>query len=157
MSELPQDDAVEKAIVVRCTIETAFHVWTTQIDVWWPKGHSISGDPATSVAIEPFVGGRLYERTAAGAEHVWGVVTAWAPPRQLAYHWYLGSGPEQPSLVEVRFSAEGARTTRVSVIHRGPELLGERWAHTSPRFSAAWEHVLPSFSAACPIDQEERS
>src|SRR3954452_6295238 len=96
-------EAVVKTIVVRCAVSTAFRVWTEQIDTWWPKGHSRSGDPQTTVLLERHVGGRLLERTPAGVEHEWGRVTAWEPPRHFACSWYLGGGPHQPTQVEVYF------------------------------------------------------
>ena len=74
-----------------------FRAWTEQIDAWWPKGHSRSGDPHTTVILERGLGGRLYERTPAGIEHAWGQVIAWDAPRHFALHWYLGSGPDQPT------------------------------------------------------------
>lgn len=148
-------DAVHRTVVVRCSLAVAFRLWTEQIDHWWPKSHSRSGDPATRVVLEGRVGGRLYERASDGTEHNWGEVLLWEPPRRLAYHWYLGSGAERPTRVDVEFSAlEGGRT-QIAVTHRGPELLGERWAATSPRFAAAWEHVLAAYAAAYQTLEQE--
>jgi hypothetical protein len=96
------------------------------------------------------VGGRIYERTPEGIEHTWGEVTTWDPPRHFAYHWYLGSGPDQPTRVDVHFSAHGNGHTRVEVSHRGPEFIREHWARTSSVFDAAWDVVLAAFGAACP-------
>jgi hypothetical protein len=67
----------------RCDQVTAFRTWAEQIDAWWPKGHSRSGDPGTMVFLERQVGGRLYERTQEGVEYAWGEVIAWDPPRHL--------------------------------------------------------------------------
>jgi len=140
-------DAVQKTIVVRCGLETAFRTWTEQIDAWWPKAHTRSGNPATTIVLERRLGGRIYERTPDGVEHEWGLVTGWDPPRHFAYHWYLGSGAERPSQVEVRFTAEGDGRTRVEVRHRGPELLGAIWARNSALYDAAWAHLLPAYQA----------
>lgn len=147
---LPESpDAIRKRVIVRCGVETAFRVWTEQIDTWWPKGHSRSGDPQTSVFVEHGVGGRIYERTPEGVEHNWGEVTLWEPPSRFAYKWYLGSSPERPTLVEVRFVAQEIGGTLVEVTHRGPELVGDLWTRNSARYSAAWESVLPAYSAVC--------
>ncbi|MFN8566257.1 MAG: SRPBCC domain-containing protein [Kouleothrix sp.] len=91
------------------------------------EGHSRSGDPRTTVLLERYVGGRLYERTPNGVEYVWGVVLVWEPPQRFAYHWHLGGGPAQPTRVDVSFTALDSAQTRVEVLHRGPELIGERW------------------------------
>jgi uncharacterized protein YndB with AHSA1/START domain len=142
-------DAVERAIVVRCPVERAFALFTAHVDSWWPKSHSRSGDPATHVYIEPRAGGRIYERATAGAEHTWGEVVIWDPPRHLAYHWYLGSSAERPSRVDARFTDLGDGRTHVAVTHRGPELVGELWARNSPIYTASWDQLLPAFAARC--------
>ena len=146
-------DAIRKRVNVRCGVETAFRIWTEQIDAWWPKGHSRSGNPQTSVFVEHEVGGRIFERTPDGVEHDWGEVTLWEPPNRFAYRWYLGSSPERPTLVEVRFAAQERGGTLVEVSHRGPELVGEIWTRNSTRYSAAWESVLPAYIAACNIGE----
>ncbi len=148
MSTSKPPDAVYKTILVQCPIEVAFRVWTEQIDRWWPKGHSRSGDPGTLVVLERQVGGRLYERTTSGVEYTWGQVLIWNPPRHMAYSWYLGSSAEQSTHVDVRFSATAEGFTRLDITHRGPELIGELWARTNARFATAWEHVLSSYSTA---------
>jgi uncharacterized protein YndB with AHSA1/START domain len=156
MSTAEPPDAVRKNILVRCPIETAFRIWTEQINVWWPKGHSRSGNPSTIVTLESRVGGRLYERTPDGVEYTWGEVLIWEPPRHLAYHWYLGSSAERPTRVDVQFSALADGHTQVDITHRGPELIGELWAQTNGRFSSAWEHVLANYATAChSFDQKE--
>jgi hypothetical protein len=142
--------AVKKTIVVRCDLDTAFRTWTEQINTWWPKNHSRSGNSDTTVFLERQAGGRLYERTQDGVEYAWGAVIVWDPPHHFAYHWYLGSSAEQPSRVDVHFNAEGNGRTRVDVTHRGPELIGALWLRTSAIFDAAWEHLLPAYGAACP-------
>lgn len=138
-----------KSIVVERDVAGAFRVWTEQIKAWWPAGHSISGDPKTQVFIEGKVGGRFYERTPSGVEHDWGSVIVWEPPFHLAYSWYLGSGQEQPTRVDVRFVALGEARTLVEIEHRGPELIGELWWLNNSRYSAAWDKVLPEYANAC--------
>jgi uncharacterized protein YndB with AHSA1/START domain len=137
---------VTKSITVACNVQNAFRIWTEQIYAWWPAGHSRSGDPATQVLIEGKVGGRFYERTSHGIEYDCGQVLLWEPPHRLAYSWFLGSGPEQPTEVDVRFIALGPTQTRVEVEHRGPELIGELWWRNQARYRAAWEVVLPAFA-----------
>jgi uncharacterized protein YndB with AHSA1/START domain len=142
-------DVVRKSIIVRCALDRAFRTWTEQIDAWWPKRHSHSGNPGTTVLMERGLGGRIYERTPEGVEHDWGRVIAWDPPRHLAYHWYLGSGPEQPTRVEVHFIAQDEANTRVDVSHRGPELIGALWPSRSSVFDGAWGAVLLAYGSAC--------
>jgi uncharacterized protein YndB with AHSA1/START domain len=137
---------VHKTILVRCDVETAFRVWTEQIDLWWPKSHSRSRDPNTTVMLEARIGGRLYERTSQGVEHDWGEVIAWEPPHHFAFHWYLGSGPSQPTHVDVRFISQESENTRIEISHRGPELIGELWSRNRSIYDASWETVLTAYA-----------
>lgn len=140
--------AVRKTVVVGCDIDTAFRTWTERIDVWWPQSHRPSGDAGAVVGLEGYEGGRIFERTSEGIERVWGKVIAWEPTWHLGYEWYLGSGVEQPTRVDVIFRAEEAGT-RVEVTHRGPELVGEIWTRNVARYDASWDVVLPAYVAAC--------
>lgn len=149
MSVTGSSDAIRKTVVVRCGVETAFHTWTEQINIWWPKGHSRSGDPATTVLMECQMDGRLYERTPEGVEHEWGKIVVWNPPTHFAYDWYLGSGVEQPTRVDVHFQAHQNGGTGIEVNHRGSEFIGELWSRNNARYDAAWEHVLSAYVAAC--------
>lgn len=79
----------------------------------------------------------------------------WNPPQHLAYFWYLGSSPDQPTCVDVQFSSTAEGFTRLDVTHHGPELIGELCARTNARFAAAWEHVLASCTACASFEQED--
>jgi uncharacterized protein YndB with AHSA1/START domain len=123
-------------------------VWTSRIATWWPKDHTVSGGADLSVVFEPGVGGRIYERTAAGDEHEWGQVTGWEPPTRLAYHWYLGRDASVATDVEVHFVATGPGFTRVDIEHRGWERLGESGEEWRGRNRAGWASLLPHFQVA---------
>ncbi|NTU82013.1 MAG: ATPase [Chloroflexales bacterium] len=142
-------ESVERSIVVPCIMARAFQIFTAELNRWWPRSHSRSGNPDITVTIEPWTGGRLYEQTPEGLEYEWGQVIAWDPPRHLAYHWYLGSSREQPSRVDVHFTDLGDSRTRVAVTHRGPELLGALWSRNSAIYDASWGVVLPAYGASC--------
>jgi Activator of Hsp90 ATPase homolog 1-like protein. len=79
--------------------------------------------------MEPYVGGRWYERGEDGSECNWGKVLAWEPPRRVVFAWQINSkGQYDPSLlttVEVRFIAEALELTRVELEHRDLDQLGE--------------------------------
>ena len=132
---------------VECTPEHAFAVWTTRIDTWWPRDHTVTGD-ADLVVLERGVGGRIFERTVDGVEHQWGEVTVWDPPRELAYRWHLGADPEAATDVEIRFHPEGLATTRVDIEHRGWERLGDAAAEWRARNQAGWDTLLAHFETA---------
>ncbi|MCB0192398.1 MAG: SRPBCC domain-containing protein [Anaerolineae bacterium] len=147
MNKTDGERTVTKSITVAVNIERAFQVWTEQLHAWWPTSHSLSGDPHTQVFIESRVGGRFYERTTEGVEHQWGLVEVWEPPTYLTFSWYLGSGPKIPSKVEVSFLALDTKTTRVDLIHRGPELIGKLWWQRKHIFHASWDTILARYGA----------
>jgi Activator of Hsp90 ATPase homolog 1-like protein len=129
-----------------CSQEHAFSTWTERIGDWWPRSHSVSGDPAR-VVLEPRLGGRLFERTATGDEIAWGEVTLWEPPRRLGYLWHLRRDRTDATDVEITFTERGDRTTRVEIEHRGWERLGDA-ASWRERNRQAWSTLLPHYKEA---------
>ena len=133
---------------VACSAEHAFATWTSRIGTWWPHDHTVTGDRDLRIVLEAGVGGRIYERTAGGVEHDWGVVTAWEPPGRLAYQWHLGRDRSAATDVDVRFVARGPAATSVEVVHRGWERLGDQADGWRDRNRIGWETLLPHFAAA---------
>ncbi len=116
--------AVRRAVTVRASRERAFSVFTEQYSSWWPASHHIGKADLADAIIEPFVGGRYYERGVDGSECDWGRVLAYDPPDRLVLAWHLqgdwtyNPDPAKASEVEVRFIAEGPNQTRVELEHR---------------------------------------
>jgi uncharacterized protein YndB with AHSA1/START domain len=140
---------LELRFTVACPPAHAFSVWAERTSLWWPPGHSVSGAPEL-VAFEPRAGGRIFERAPGGAEHEWGEVLAWEPPRRLVYLWHLRADRSDATEVEIRFDAAGAGT-RVTIEHRGWERLGARAAERRERNERGWAGLLPHFVAACQL------
>ncbi|HEX5188182.1 MAG TPA: SRPBCC domain-containing protein [Streptosporangiaceae bacterium] len=132
---------------VACSPEHAFRVWTSRISTWWPRDHTVTGQ-AEQVVMQGDVGGRIYERTADGAEHDWGEVTVWQPPARLAYVWHLGLDRARATEVDIRFVASGESATTVEIEHRGWERLGKDAPAWRERNAAGWHSVLPHFQIA---------
>ena len=135
-------------VELACPADHAFAVWTGRFDQWWPRGHTVSGDP-TDVVLEPGVGGRIYERTGDGREIDWGEVTGWEPPHRLAYRWHIRRDRADATDVEVRFVPLGPHASRVEITHSGWERLGadaETWRDAN---RGGWRGLLPHFVAAC--------
>lgn len=131
-----------------CPPAHAFEVWTARASLWWPRAHTMSGETGLEVVFEPHVGGRIFERTAAGAEHEWGEVTAWDPPRRLAYLWRIATDRASATDVEITFAPLEDGGTRVEIEHAGWERLAERgpdWRHANV---GGWEGVLPYYVEA---------
>jgi uncharacterized protein YndB with AHSA1/START domain len=133
---------------VPCPADVAFDVWTAAIDGWWPADHTASGESDATVVLEPGVGGRIFERTAAGHEHDWGEVVAWEPPSRLVYRWHLRRDRADATEVEIRFEPLGPGATRVAIEHRGWERLGAGGQEWRDRNMGGWSTLLPHYRAA---------
>ena len=137
------------SFVVECDAEHAFTVWTERFAMWWPSSHSWTGDDSIEIVLEPRLGGRVFERTASGAEHDWGEITSWEPPRLLAFVWHLRRDRADATDVEITFSPRDDGATDVVIVHSGWERLGAEGQEWRDRNNAGWGGVLPSYVAAC--------
>jgi DNA-binding transcriptional ArsR family regulator len=124
-----QEIVVAKTIRVSAPVAVAFDVFIGQ--QWWPvHTHHLAEPHGSEVVLEPFPGGRWYERTADGTETDWGTVLAWQPPYRLLLTWQVSpqwTYEQDPSLgseIEVTFTSEGPHVTRVDFTHRHLERYG---------------------------------
>jgi uncharacterized protein YndB with AHSA1/START domain len=132
---------------VVCAVDHAFATWTERIGTWWPADHTVSGSPA-AVVVEGRIGGRIYERTAHGEEHDWGLVTDWRPPEHLSYRWHLGAGPEGATDVDINFIRVDVDRTRVEIEQSGWERLGSAGPDLRSRNQIGWDSLIPHLRAA---------
>lgn len=138
---------ITKSIVVPRSPDEAFRLFTEGIASWWPlRTHSITDPEPETAVFEPGVGGRLYERTKAGEELLWGTVTVWEPPERLGYTWHPGRGEETAQEVEIRFVREGDGT-RLELEHRGWERAPEKRAG----YDEGWDKVLTRYVDAASL------
>jgi hypothetical protein len=145
-------------LVVECEPAHAFDVWTTRFGDWWPRAHSVSGDPA-AIVLETRLGGRIYERLADGQEIEWGEVTAWEPPIRLGYLWHIRRDRADATDVELTFARVADGTTRIEIVHSGWERLGEGAEEWRDANRGGWDGLLPHFVTAVTNgldDMEER-
>ncbi|HZM38986.1 MAG TPA: SRPBCC domain-containing protein [Acidimicrobiales bacterium] len=141
-------EALRIDLEVDCPPAHAFATWTERFGQWWPHGHTVTGDP-DAVVLEPHAGGRIYERTHDGREVDWGEITAWEPPRRLAYLWHIRRDRLDATDVEITFTDRGDGTTRVEIIHSGWERLGDNGRTWRDANRGGWAGLLPVFIAAC--------
>lgn len=127
-SEIPEI-MVAKCVTVEAPLATAFEVFIGQ--EWWPVAtHHIAEPAGREAVLEPFPGGRWYERGADGAETDWGAVLVWQPPHRLVLsfqvnpQWTYEPDPARGSEIEVTFTPESPERTRVELIHRRLERYG---------------------------------
>jgi uncharacterized protein YndB with AHSA1/START domain len=115
---------IRKSVRVDCPIEDAFRLFVEGFAEWWPlASYSTAGEDAETCGIEPWVDGRVFERTRSGEERDWGSVLAWDPPRRVEFTWHAGAPANANQTVEIEFCAE-ADGTRVTLIHRGWDSAG---------------------------------
>ena len=132
---------IVKAVTVRCPPARAFALFAEDFGRWWPLSRTHTGPDPVDCAIEPLVGGRVFERSADGHETPWGTVLAYEPPHRLAFSWIVELSPGEEQQVEIRFIPEGSGT-RVELTHSGWEKLGEAAANLRQRYDRGWATVF---------------
>ncbi len=146
------DLLVRKHIFVKASLERAFEVFTRDMGRWWPLAtHHIGKADAATAVVEPFAGGRWFERGVDGSECDWGRVLAYEPPRRVLLTWDLThEWKHDASLqteVEVRFSDAGAEGVRVDLEHRLLRAYGDKAEHMQKVFDSpgGWTGIMESF------------
>ncbi|MBS1566382.1 MAG: SRPBCC domain-containing protein, partial [Bacteroidetes bacterium] len=118
---------IRKEVLVAASQETAFTVFTQNIDMGWPKTHHIGKCPMVEAVIEGRQGGRWYSRHEDGTEADNGYVLRWDPYGQLILVWQIDGDfryvPDLVTEVEVNFIPEGPKSTRVILEHRDLQKL----------------------------------
>jgi uncharacterized protein YndB with AHSA1/START domain len=113
-------DSAAASVYVAVSLDDAFDVFTSEIDLWWRHGvrYRIAGKRPGKLVFETKLGGRLFE-TVGDHTFVVGSVVEWAPPRRLALEWRnVNFAAHEKTLVEVTFTPQG-EGTMVRVVHRG--------------------------------------
>jgi uncharacterized protein YndB with AHSA1/START domain len=156
MSIDAESTTVRSEIILDVPIERAFRVFTERFDEIKPREHNMLGVDIAQSVFEPKVGGRVYDRGVDGSECQWGRVLAYEPPTRVAFtwdispRWQIETDPARSSEVEIRFTAEGDRRTRVELEHRHLDRHGEGWQGLAEgvRGDQGWPLYLQRFGAA---------
>jgi uncharacterized protein YndB with AHSA1/START domain len=133
------DMTIRKSIRVERPRDISFRVFCEEIGQWWPHGFAGEG---SKMALEPHVGGRLYESRPDGSEYEIGRLTAYEPPAVIAFSWRAPSW-DLPTQVEIRFIAEGDATL-VELEHRGWE-QNPKAAETHKNYSNGWVGIFGQY------------
>lgn len=151
---------VRKTITVDADQQRAFDVFTARHGTWWPATYHIGTADYETAVIEPFAGGRWFERGVDGSECDWGRVLVWEPPHRLVLSWQISADwkfdPGFITEVDVRFEALATNQTRVSLEHRRFDRYGGRAAEMraifdsggEPEAPQGWAGILKEFAAA---------
>jgi hypothetical protein len=135
---------IVKSVLLRCTAERAFSLFTERAGEWWPAERRHTEDAASLIRIEP--SGRFFERAADGTEVELGVVRVFEPAVRLVLDWYPGTGPADPTRVEVSFEAV-AGGTRVTIEHDPGDAGAGAFARNAAAYGRSWDAVLAAVGA----------
>lgn len=136
------EEPIRQSVDVDCPIEDAFELFAKEFAAWWPLAdYSISGDDAESCTIEPWIGGRVFERSRTGEEHEWGSVSHWDPPSRLSFSWDPGRMGKGSQTVDIQFEVV-ADGTRVTLTHSGWEAPGLAVCAAGGVSSEMWAEAL---------------
>ncbi|MFN0095594.1 MAG: VOC family protein [Dehalococcoidia bacterium] len=151
-------DAVSSSVEVGLPPESAFDLFTAQMDRWYVRGPYSWNDPerACGIRLEPWIGGRWIEvwDAATGEGFECGRVKVWEPGQRLVMDVQtvtLSPGSE----VEVRFEPS-ATGTRVTLEHRGLNNLPPDQA-AARREGPGYHTMLGWFASAATGDAKQRS
>ena len=139
----PPGDRVTVSVQLSVPAERAFRAFTEDIDMWWRRGlpYRVAGNNCGVLRFEPEIGGRLYERieTSTGERMAeTGRITAWEPPRRLAFEWRaINFEPDDRTIVEVTFEPKGSGTL-VTLRHSG-------WSSIRPDHPVRHGQPVPEF------------
>jgi uncharacterized protein YndB with AHSA1/START domain len=134
-----------KSVLLPLSQVTAFELFTLRIGEWWPPNRRHTGDPESEIFLLP--GGRFYERARDGHEVELGKVRIWQAPRLIVLDFFVATGADNPTEVEIAFTAE-AGGTRVTVIHRPKPESENLWSARMPRYQQSWDIVLAALARA---------
>ena len=154
MSMQAADNAVRVSIVVDAPLARAFDTFTAEIGSWWPPEHHILESELAEMVFEPRVGGHVYDRGVDGSVCRWADVLEYDRPNRFVITWninlawQLETDPARTSEIEVRFEAESAARTRVTLDHRHLERHGEGWQAMRDAVGSpdGWQRGLQRFT-----------
>jgi glutathione S-transferase len=143
-------EPIRRVLLVKTRPSRAFGLFTEEIGAWWPKGRSIGAQPHETIVMEPFVGGRWFERSADGVETDWGRVAAWDAPSRLLLNWHLNAefkfDPAVFTEVEITFEPANGDQTLVRLEHRFLERLGDSAERVAGLLAGGWPGMLERFA-----------
>ena len=134
---------IVKSVALPLAPEAAFDLFTADIGLWWPEGRRHTGDPASEIFL--LASGRFFERARDGREVELGRVTGWDRPNRIRLDFFIATGPDRPTAVEIAFAAHGGGAL-VTVAHGPTPASAALWAERAPRYGQAWDAALAALA-----------
>ena len=155
MSDNFDPNSIRKIVSVQAPPAVAWQVFTEKMGTWWPLAvYKIGKAKAVDAVIEPYIGGRWYERGDDGTTCQWGSVLEWDPPSRLVLSWDISADwqydPTLKTEIEIRFNLDGNDGTRVELEHRHLDRYGARRDQMRRIFETEgdWGRLLQAFARA---------
>lgn len=137
---------IRRSIIVSWNQTTAFHRFTEGFPTWWPTfTHSIGGPRVARVVFECRQGGLIYEEHRDGTRLAWGSVLRIDAPHRVVFRWHAAYEPADAQEVEVTFTPEPTGT-RVDLVSRNWELMGDKARKSYNGFKLAWKGALAAYA-----------
>ena len=125
---------------------TAFSVFATQMDQWWPLDTrsmaKMAGTTTQSLAVEPSINGKIVEHGTDGSQHHWGTIREYKPHHHISMDFHMGLPPEQAGVVSLQFATVNDKRTTVTLTHSQWEKYGAMAETMYKGYSASWHHIL---------------
>jgi uncharacterized protein YndB with AHSA1/START domain len=136
--------------------ERAFEFFVDRLADWWPRDYTWSGDKLDTIAIEPTMNGRCFERSTDGSESVWGTVLTVERPKHIVLAWQIKpdrtAEPSEgtASRVDIRFVDDGAGATDVVLVHRDFPRHGDGWQSYKDNMASkkGWPRLIDLYAEA---------
>ena len=106
---------IVKSVFLPLPRDAAFELFTQKIGQWWPADRRHTQDPASEIYL--LASGRFYERAGDGREVDLGRVRAWEFPERILLDFYVATGRDQPTEVEIAFAATAGMGSLASYLN----------------------------------------
>ncbi|PKD20836.1 hypothetical protein APR41_12395 [Salegentibacter salinarum] len=150
-------EKIRKKLFVRIVKGEAFNKFVNEINQWWPKDYSWSGDELKEIKIDASKDGLCTEIGPFGFRCDWGRVTQINVNEKIELKWQIGPNrepipdPEKASELEIAFIENGNSTTLVELEHRLFEKHGEMGEDYFKMMDSeqGWEFILDNYKKYC--------
>ena len=158
-----ENAVVKRTIVVPVSEERVFDFFANHMIEWWPREFTFSEDAIAGISMEPYAGGRWYERDSNGYETTWGTVLEWEAGSRIVLTWRISPQrtPElddaRASEIEVVISPQDESNTQLDLEHGKFERHGDGadMLYAGMDSAEGWTKILDRF-ASLVVDESEQ-
>lgn len=113
--------------------DAAFAAFVDDMNAWWPRSYTFSGDDLQKIGIEAKYNGACYEERTDGGRLIWGTVLAFDRPGHIVIAWQISPDRQVveseavASRLDVRFTPREGGGSNLLVVHRDFPRHGDGW------------------------------